>query len=174
MHVCMYGRTFCLPWLRLTLLAVWGAGFKVLGAEFPQVPLLHLVLDPEPPTNGITEGQVLQDLADKALDLGVLVAVHRISPLDRWQPRPSLRCAARHQRPQSAMSACPDIWQSALPAANSRTRLPGTDGHCHKCMPWQRTVSSTAHCALVHMLAQAFQMRSLTFHAQASDAGSDH
>ncbi|KAK9798138.1 hypothetical protein WJX73_006549 [Symbiochloris irregularis] len=75
-------------------------GIRVLGADFPQVPLLHLVLDPEPPTDGVGEGQLLQDLADKALDLGVLASVHRTSPLDRWQPRPSLRVTvtARHAK----------------------------------------------------------------------------
>ena len=79
------------------------AGLKLLGEPAPEVPLLHLVLDPPPETNGKQQGEVLQDIADAALDLGLLVAVHRISPLDRWQPQPSLRC------PCASAAVCMDI-----------------------------------------------------------------
>lgn len=71
------------------------AGLSLLGESHTGAPLVHLVLDPLPETNGKTETQVIQQIADTARELGVLVGVHRTSPLDRWQQRPSLRCVPR-------------------------------------------------------------------------------
>ena len=76
------------------LQGVWWclAELNVLGSQDAAAPLVHLMLQQMPQSNGKTEGQVLQEIADAALDLGILVTVHRMSPLDRWQQRPTIRC----------------------------------------------------------------------------------
>ena len=62
-----------------------------MGSAEAATPLVHLTLEQLPEAGDKTEAQYLQDIADAALELGCLVSVHRISPLDRWQQRPTLR-----------------------------------------------------------------------------------